>query len=162
LLVCCISGSHSFLGVLRGTGCRDDRGIDDLVFLGSRAAAQVKLLVKPKRRERYKRYSRETPGDRVQMDTMKIAPGVYQYTAVDDCSRFRVLGIYPRRTARTTLLFLDRVIEEMPFAIQRIQTDRGGEFFAEVVQRRLMQECIKFRPIPPRSPHLNCNSYDLI
>lgn len=43
----------------------------------------------------------------------------------------------------------------MPFPIQRIQTDRGSGFFAESVQRRLMSECIKFRPIPPRSPHLN-------
>lgn len=29
------------------------------------------------------------------------------------------------------------------------------EFFAECVQRRLMAAFIKFRPIPPRSPHLN-------
>jgi transposase InsO family protein len=118
-------------------------------------AAQVKPLVKPRRPAIPKRYSRPIPGDRVQMDTMKIAPGVYQYTAVDDCSRFRVLGVYPRRNGRNTLLFLDRVIEEMPFAIQRIQTDRGTEFFAEPVQRRLQLECIKFRPNPPRSPHLN-------
>lgn len=118
-------------------------------------AAKVKPLVKPRRQTLPKRYSRPIPGDRVQMDTMKITAGVYQYTAVDDCSRFRVLGVYPRRTARNTLLFLDRVIEQMPFPIQRIQTDRGGEFFAESVQRRLRQEFIKFRPIPPRSPHLN-------
>ena len=58
-------------------------------------------------------------------------------------------------TRRNTLLFLDRVTEEMPFPIQRIQTDRGTEFFAESVQRRLMAAFIKFRPIPPRSPHLN-------
>jgi transposase InsO family protein len=51
--------------------------------------------------------------------------------------------------------FLERLIEEMPFPIQRIQTDRGREFFAEAVQRRLMDWAIKFRPIPPRSPHLN-------
>ncbi len=43
----------------------------------------------------------------------------------------------------------------MPFAIQRVQTDRGTEFFAETVQRRLMAEAIRFRPVPPRSPHLN-------
>ena len=118
-------------------------------------AAQVKPLIKPKRSHAPRRYSQPIPGDRVQMDTMKIAPGVYQYTAVDDCSRFRVLGVYPRRNARNTLLFLDRVIEEMPFCIQRIQTDRGTEFFAESVQRWLMAAFIKFRPIPPRSPHLN-------
>lgn len=117
--------------------------------------ASVKPLVRHRRPAQPRRYSRPVPGDRVQMDTMKIARGVYQYTAIDDCSRFRVLAVYPRRNARNTLLFLDRVIEEMPFPIQRIQTDRGGEFFAESVQRRLMNECIKFRPIPPRSPHLN-------
>lgn len=117
--------------------------------------ASVKPLVRSRRPAHLKLYSRPVPGDRVQMDTMKIARGVYQYTAIDDCSRFRVLAVYPRRNARNTLLFLDRVIEEMPLPIQRIQADRGGEFFAESVQRRLMSECIKFRPIPPRSPHLN-------
>jgi hypothetical protein len=47
--------------------------------------------------------------DRVQMDTCQIKPGLYQYTAIDDCSRFQVLGLYPRRTAANTLAFLDRV-----------------------------------------------------
>ena len=117
--------------------------------------AQVQPLTRPRRPRAPIRYSRPVPGDRVQLDTMKIAPGVYQYTAVDDCSRWRVLGIYPRRSSGNTLAFLDRVIEEMPFPIQRVQTDRGTEFFAERVQRRLRNEFIKFRPIPPRSPHLN-------
>lgn len=117
--------------------------------------AAVKPLIRARRPLQPKRYSRPVPGDRVQMDTMKIAPGVYQYTAVDDCSRFRVLAVYPRRNARNILAFLDRVIEEMPFPIQRIQSDRGGEFFAESVQRRLMEDGIKFRPIPPRSPRIS-------
>jgi transposase InsO family protein len=43
----------------------------------------------------------------------------------------------------------------MPFPVQRIQTDRGMEFFSEKVQRRLMEYCIKFRPNKPASPHLN-------
>jgi transposase InsO family protein len=66
-----------------------------------------------------------------------------------------VLGLYPRRSAKYTVEFLERVIEEMPFSIQRIQTDRGSEFFAESVQRWMADHCIKFRPIAPRSPHLN-------
>ena len=33
--------------------------------------------------------------------------------------------------------------------------DRGAEFFAYEVQERLMRERIRFRPIRPRSPHLN-------
>jgi hypothetical protein len=44
------------------------------------------------------------------MDTMKIAPGVYQYTAVDDYSRFRVLGVYARRNANATVQFLDGLV----------------------------------------------------
>lgn len=118
-------------------------------------SAEVPPLSRPRRPRTPKRYSRPVPGDRVQMDTMKVAPGVYQYTAVDDCSRWRVLGVYPRRSSANTVKFLDRVIEEMPFPIQRIQTDRGTEFFAERVQRRLKEEFIKFRPLPPRSRHLN-------
>ena len=47
------------------------------------------------------------------------------------------------------------MIEETPFPIQRIQTDRGREFFAIKVQERLMEYGIKFRPIKPGSPHLN-------
>jgi len=102
-----------------------------------------------------KRYSRPVPGDRVQIDVCKIAPALYQYTAIDDCSRWKVLGLYPRRSATSTLGFLGRLLEEMPFPIQRLQTDRGLEFFAEAVQRRLIGWGIKFRPIKPRSPHLN-------
>ena len=63
----------------------------------------VKPIKKLKRKKKFKRYSRPIPGDRVQMDTCKIMPGIYQYTAIDDCTRFRVLGIYTRRTTNNTL-----------------------------------------------------------
>jgi len=80
---------------------------------------------------------------------------LYQYTAVDDCARYRVLGLYKRRTAANTIRFIDKLIEEMPFPIQRIQIDRGNEFFAIKVQEYLMKFSIKFRLIKPGSPHLN-------
>ncbi len=115
----------------------------------------VKPLIKPKRQKRYKRYQRPIPGDRVQVDVMKIRNGLYQYTAIDDCTRYRVLGLFSRKTAKYTLEFLEQVIEEMPFPIQRIQTDRGGEFFAIDVQKFMMDYSIKFRPNKPGSPHLN-------
>src|SRR5262249_32264728 len=44
---------------------------------------------------------------------------------------------------------------ELPFPIQRVQTDCGMEFFACDFQQKLMDYAIKFRPIKPRSPHLN-------
>lgn len=90
---------------------------------------QVKPLVRLRREEHHKRYSRPISGDRVQMDTCKIAKGLYQYTTVDDCTSYKFPVLFPRRTAENTLRFLDQVIEEMPFPVQHIQTDRGSEFF---------------------------------
>ena len=112
-------------------------------------------LLKQGKKNHWRRYEASIPGERVQMDTCKIGPGLYQYTAIDDCSRYRVMKLYKRRTADNTLLFLEDLLEEMPFPIQRIQTDRGLEFFAESVQRKLMELHIKFRPNKPRSSHLN-------
>jgi transposase InsO family protein len=128
----------------------------DTVHKGLTRNGERYLKPRPLRRKRTRRYSRPVPGDRVQLDVCKVAPGVYQYTAIDDCSRFQVLGLFPRRTAANTLAFLEQVLDEMPFAIQRMQTDRGQEFFAYKVQEQLQAWHIKFRPpIRPRSPHLN-------
>jgi transposase len=50
---------------------------------------QVMPLPKYQRLKRNpKRYSRPVPSERVQMDVCKIAPGLYQYTAIDDCTRY--------------------------------------------------------------------------
>ena len=101
------------------------------------------------------RYAKLIPGERVQLDVCKIKAGLYQYTAIDDCTRLRVLHLYKRRSATNSIDFLDVLIEEFLYPVQCIQTDRGQEFFAVAFQERLMDYCIKFRPIKPRSPHLN-------
>lgn len=117
---------------------------------------EVLPLRKTRRFRKPRRYSRPIPGDRVQIDTCKIRPGLYLYTAVDDCSRYIVLGLYSSRTAKNTIHFLtERVIEEMHFPIQRLQSDNGAEFTAYEVQDLLSEYSIKYRPIRPASPHLN-------
>jgi len=84
-------------------------------------AMDVKWLTRPRRPGKGRtRYAKLIPGERVQMDTCKIATAVYQYTAIDDCTRVRVLAVYPRRSAANSMLFLERVIEEMPFPVQAI------------------------------------------
>lgn len=92
------------------------------------------LSRKEGKERKFIRYSRPVPGERIQMDTCKIAPSIYQFTAIDDCTRFQVARIYPRRSDSNTLDFLEKVIEEMPFPIQRVQTGCGREFFALKVQ----------------------------
>lgn len=92
--------------------------------------ATIHKVLKRNKELKFIRYSRPVPGEGIQMDTCKIAPSIYRFTAIDDCTRFQVARIYSRRTASTELDFLEKVVEEMPFPIQRMQTDRGWEFCA--------------------------------
>jgi transposase InsO family protein len=114
-------------------------------------------VLKPgKRPKKPKCYNRPVPGDRVQIDTCKIGKGLIQFTAVDDCTRLRVLGLYDAKTAKNSTAFLEeRLLQEFPFPIQRIQTDRGCEFVAFEFQDALRKHHIKFRPNRPAAPHLN-------
>src|SRR5262245_2765747 len=71
---------------------------------------------------RWKRYEKQLPGHRVQVDVKFIEPlaGVsgggrrkkryYQFTAIDDCTRIRVLRIYERSNQKTAIQFLDYVL----------------------------------------------------
>ena len=101
------------------------------------------------------RYNRPIPGDRVQIDVAKIGPKCYQFTAIDDCTRLRVLRLYPNKKAESTVDFLGHILDTFQFPVHRIQTDWGTEFFNDMFQEELMEHFIKFRPIKPRSPHLN-------
>jgi transposase InsO family protein len=67
----------------------------------------------------------------------------------------RLLSFIPTDLLKIHLIFWKKSWKETPFPIQRIQTDRGREFFADKVQLWLMDNYIKFRPIRPGSPHLN-------
>ena len=75
-----------------------------------------------------------SPGSRVQIDVKFIAPlpgsrrKHYQYTAIDDCTRIRVLRVYDRCTQATSIRFLDEVLARLPFRVETIQTDNGAEF----------------------------------
>lgn len=110
---------------------------------------QVTPVKKFRRKHEYIRYERALPSDRVQRDTCKLSSNLYQDTSLDDYTRYHVLRIYKRRTTENTLNFIDCVIEEIPFPIQRIKTDRGREFLLKKVQKKLMQFGIKFRPNKP-------------
>jgi transposase-like protein len=52
----------------------------------------------------------------------------YQYTAIDDCTRLRVVRAYPRSDQKTAIQFLDYVLSRLPFQVEKIQTDNGAEF----------------------------------
>jgi transposase len=87
-------------------------------------------------RERWKRYEKPEPGHQVQIDVKFIAPlkgsrtKHYQFTAIDDCTRLRVLRIYDQLGQKSAIQFVDYVLEKLPFHVLRIQTDNGSEFQA--------------------------------
>lgn len=115
----------------------------------------VKPVIKRRKKSDYKLYNKEVPGDRVQLDVTKLRPGAYQFTAIDDCTRMKVIRVYPNKKTENTIQFLGEIIDTLQFPIQRIQTDWGTEFFNYNFQYELHEHFIKFRPIKPKTPHLN-------
>jgi transposase InsO family protein len=109
---------------------------------------------------RWKRYEKPLPGHRVQIDVKFIEPlagarkRYYQFTAIDDCTRLRVLRVYDRCTQQTAIRFLDYLLERLPFRVEVIQTDNGAEFQSsfhwQVLDRGIGHVYIK-----PRTPRLN-------
>ena len=94
---------------------------------------------------RWKRYEKQRPGHQLQVDVKFIEPvgqkglrAHYQFTAIDDCTRLRVLRAYPRwlhgiasrRAASAHIpLRTDRVVKP---AMVRRDEEVGGNFIAGV------------------------------
>ena len=103
-----------------------------------RVVSKLKAL-KPKKTKRTRKpkpYKRaEYPGQKIQLD-VKFVPSYcvvdgkkyYQYTAVDECTRWTFREMYDEHSTYSSKQFLERLIEKAPFPIREIQTDNGTEF----------------------------------
>jgi transposase InsO family protein len=113
--------------------------------------------VRKRRPKQLKLFERAHPGDCVQVDVKFVRVRhrrLFQYTAIDDCSRYRVLRLYPRLDTRSSLAFLAELLRVVPFPIRRLQTDNGSEF--PLAFRLSVQEAgIEHRYIRPRRPQQN-------
>jgi hypothetical protein len=49
----------------------------------------------------------------------------YQFTAIDDCTRLRVLRIYPKLNQQTAIQFADYVLERLPFRVRSSRPTTG-------------------------------------
>jgi transposase InsO family protein len=111
---------------------------------------------------RWQRYEKQQPGHRVQIDVKFVSPlkgtprkrKYYQFTAIDDCTRLRVLRIYDRLNQKTAIQFVDYVLERLPFLVQVIQTDNGAEFQSSF-HWHVLDKGIGHVYIKPRHPRLN-------
>ena len=103
-----------------------------------RIVSQLKALKpkKGKRKRKPKPYKRaEYPGQKIQLD-VKYVPRYcvvdgkkyYQYTAVDECTRWTFREMYDEHSTYSSKQFLEKLMEKAPFPIREIQTDNGTEF----------------------------------
>jgi transposase InsO family protein len=109
---------------------------------------------------RWQRYEKPQPGHRLQLDVkfLERIPGtrkrLFQFTAIDDCTRLRILKVYDACTQTSAIRFIDDVIRRLPFRVHVIQTDNGAEF-----QFRFHSHVegldIRHVYIRPRTPRLN-------
>ena len=78
------------------------------------------------------------PGQRIQID-VKYVPNAclvgdavgqkfYQYTAIDEYSRFRILEAFEEHSTYSSAEFIKHVVKAFPYAIECVQTDNGLEF----------------------------------
>jgi len=88
------------------------------------------------RKRKNKPYQRaEYPGQKIQVD-VKFVPSYcvtngkkyYQYTAVDECTRFTYREMYDEHSTYSSADFIEKLIKVFPFTIREVQTDNGAEF----------------------------------
>ena len=116
------------------------------------------------------------PGQRIQID-VKFVPSVclvneakgkrfYQYTAIDEYSRWRFVEAFEEHSSYSSMLFLDHLVKAFPFPIECVQTDNGQEFTKRfsshggsdkptIFQLRLQQLGIRHKLIRPFTPRHN-------
>lgn len=134
----------------------------------------------PSKKKEYepKPYQQMThPGERVQID-VKYVPKksltkevieqdgrYYQYTAIDEYTRKRVLWASKEQSTSASAEFIDIVLKKFPFKIECIQTDNGFEFTNRLnwqgtkrktmFENKLEQLGIKHKLIKPKTPRHN-------
>lgn len=72
------------------------------------------------------------PGELIEIDVVYARKfkgnWLYQFTAIDSCTRWKYIWVTPEQSNRTTVLFLERVIQNAPFKIKGIKTDNASIF----------------------------------
>ena len=115
------------------------------------------------------------PGQRVQID-VKVVPTAcivgdakgqkfYQYTALDEFSRFRYVEAFEEQSTYSSAVFLDHMLKAFPFSVECVQTDNGFEFTKRfnrsaeptltMFEKRLAKHGIHHKLIRPFTPRHN-------
>ena len=113
------------------------------------------------------------PGQRVQVDVKHVPASCivsksygskkyYQYTAIDECTRFRYVEGFDELSTYSSTIFLEHMLNAFKFKVECVQTDNGPEltnrftshknaptlFELQLKQRGILHKLI--RPFTPR------------
>ena len=115
------------------------------------------------------------PGQRIQVD-VKFVPSAclknsevigkkfFQYTAIDEYSRWRFVEAFEKHSTYSSTMFVDHLVKAFPLPIECIQTDNGTEFTNRfttnrdkptLFQAHLEQHGIQHKLIRPFTPRHN-------
>ena len=104
----------------------------------------IKPEVKKKQTKKPMPYERAIyPGQKIQID-VKFVPSYcvangkkyYQYTAIDECTRWTFRELYDEHSTYSSKDFLIKLIKAFPAPIREIQTDNGTEFTNAFVSKK--------------------------
>ena len=114
----------------------------------------------PYTKKRWKKqlFSHQTAGLEMQMDTkypFGYKQGKVIYTIIDDATRWVFVWSYDTANAKNTVDFLKKVLQRVPFTIQKIRTDQGTEFVNGLVKGFLEENGIPHRKNTPYCPEEN-------
>ncbi len=80
------------------------------------------------------------PGEKVQIDVKEVpycclrgealrnGRRFFQWTAIDECTRYRFVYAFEEHTPENTVKFFKMLLKAFPFKIKNVQTDNGVEF----------------------------------
>lgn len=130
---------------------------------------------KPPRKHDRRYPELSAPGEKVQIDVKEVPycclrgaakrdeKHLYQWTAIDECTRYRFIYCFEEHTPENSAKFLGMLEKAFPFRIQTVQTDNGTEFTYKYISDD--KECpfdtalkaagISHVLIPPRTPWHN-------
>ena len=151
------------------------RSFSGMVYAAKRLG--LKEVKQPKKKSRVHRRYPEllVPGEKVQIDVKEVPYNclrgkalrdekhLYQWTAIDECTRMRFVYGFEEHTPENSVRFLAMVLKAFPFRIKTIQTDNGTEFTYKFISddkicpfdKALSRLGINHKLIPPRTPWHN-------
>ena len=151
------------------------RSFSGMVYAAKRMGLKKERAKKPPRKQTRRYPELLMPGEKIQIDVkevpynclrgdaLKYGRRFYQWTAIDECTRYRFVYAFEEHTPENTVKFLTMLLKEFPFKIQKIQTDNGTEFTYKYISeneispldKALQALKIPHILIPPRTPWHN-------